>query len=186
MRIIITQNTTLDGRAEMLDDWFDPAAQDEDLAEEIMRQSADEEILLLGRKTFEAFRGYWPNATDDTTGVAKHLDAIAKRVVSSTLTEPGWANTEVIAGDPIAAVEQLREQSGGDVVITGSIELAHAVSAAGLVDEYRMFVYPYWQGRGRGFFPDGDASGGAAIPALRLTETKSFTSGVVYVSYVPA
>jgi dihydrofolate reductase len=69
MRMIITQNVTLDGRAEMLDDWFDPAAQDADLAAEIMRQSASEEVLLLGRKTFEAFRRVWPfSSTRSTSG----------------------------------------------------------------------------------------------------------------------
>ena len=90
MRIIITQNMTLDGRVEMLDDWFDPQAQDDELSDELMRQSAEEDVLLLGRQTFEDFRGYWPLQTDDTTGVAQHLDRVDKRVVSSTLTDPGW------------------------------------------------------------------------------------------------
>jgi dihydrofolate reductase len=180
MRMIITQNVTLDGRAEMLDDWFDPAAQDPDLAEEIMRQSAREEILLLGRRTFEDFRSYWPHAADDTTGVAAHLDAIDKWVVSSTLTDPGWQNSRVISGDPIDAVRALRAEPGGDVCLTGSLELAHAVIRAGLVDEYRMFVYPHWQGRGRGFFPDG-----VTVSQLQLSEARSVDSGVVYLSYVP-
>ena len=181
MRMIITQNVTLDGRAEMLDDWFDPAAQDEDLAEEIMRRSASEEVLLLGRKTFEAFRSYWPHATDDTTGVAAQLDAVDKRVVSSTMTDPGWQNSQVISGDPLDAVRELRAAPGGDVCLTGSLELAHAIIGAGLVDEYRMFVYPHWQGRGRGFFPDD-----VPVPRLRLAEAKSFAGGVVFLSYVPA
>ena len=101
MRIIITQNITLDGRVEMLDDWFDPQARDEELSAELMRQSANEDVLLLGRQTFEDFRGYWPHATDDTTGVADHLNRVDKLVVSSTLTEPGWQNTQIISSDQI-------------------------------------------------------------------------------------
>lgn len=181
MRIIITQNTTLDGRAEMLDDWFDPQAEDEELNAELMRQSAQEDVLLLGRQTFEDFRGYWPLQTDDTTGVAAHLDRVDKRVVSSTLTDPGWQNSQVIDGDPVTAVRALRDEPGRDAILTGSIRLAHTLIEADLVDEYRMFVHPHWQGRGRGFFPDT----GHSRP-LRLLMTQAFGSGVVYRAFAPA
>ena len=180
MRIIITQNMTLDGRVEMLDDWFDPQAQDEELSAELMRQSAEEDVLLLGRQTFEDFRGYWPLQVDDTTGVAEQLDRVDKRVVSSTLTDPGWQNSQVIGADPVDAVRALREESGRDAILTGSIRLAHTLIEADLVDEYRMFVYPHWQGRGRGFFPDGRPA-----PRLQLLETRAFASGVVFNSFAP-
>lgn len=180
MRIIITQNTTLDGRIEMLDDWFDPQAQDEELSAELMRQSANEDVLLLGRQTFEDFRSYWPLQTDDTTGVAEHLNQVDKRVVSTKLADPDWQNSTVIGEDPLKAVAALREEPGRDVILTGSITLAHSLISAGLVDEYRMFTYPVWQGRGRGFFPDD-----APAPRLRLLESKSFACGVVYSAYRP-
>lgn len=180
MRIVITQNTTLDGRVEMLDDWFDPAKQDEELAAELMRQTEQEDVLLLGRQTFEDFRGYWPLQTEDTTGVAASLEAADKRVVSSTLTDPGWANTTVITGDPLEAVRALRDEPGRDVIITGSIQLCHALIGAGLVDLYRMFVYPHWQGRGRSFFPDGHPG-----TPMRRVEATVFAGGVTYVAYAP-
>lgn len=180
MRIIITQNMTLDGRAEMLDDWFDPQAQDEELSAELMRQSANEDVLLLGRQTFEDFRDYWPLQTDDVTGVADHLNQVDKRVVSTTLTgDPGWENTSIISGDPVEAVIALRDEPGRDVIVTGSITLAHALITAEVVDEFRMFTYPVWQGRGRPFFPDD------ARPRLRLVDSKPFPSGVVYSAYAP-
>ncbi len=180
MRIIITQNVTLDGRVEMLDDWFDPQAQDDELVAELMAQSAREQILLLGRQTFEDFRGYWPQQTDDTTGIAAHLDKVRKVVVSTTLTEPGWMNTEIIT-EPLLEVAALRSEPGLDVIITGSITLAHELITAGLVDEYRMFVHPVWQGRGRGFFPDGHPQ-----PQLSLLDSRPFhRSGVVYSAYAP-
>jgi dihydrofolate reductase len=180
VRIVMTQNTTLDGRAEMLDNWFDPANQDEELAAEMMRQTEREDVLLLGRQTFEDFRGYWPRQTDDTTGVAESLDRVDKRVVSSTLTEPGWQNTTIISGDPILAVRALRDEPGRDVVITGSLRLCHALIGAGLVDLYRMFIHPYWQGRGRFFFPDGHPG-----TPLRRVEARAFAGGVTYVAYEP-
>ncbi|MFC7401606.1 dihydrofolate reductase family protein [Citricoccus sp. GCM10030269] len=181
MRIVITQNMTVDGRIEMLDDWFDPAAQDEDLAAEMMRQTEQEDVLLLGRQTFEAFRGYWPaHVDDDTTGVAESLNRADKRVVSSTLTDPQWENTTIISDDPLEAVRELRREPGQDVVVTGSIQLSHALITAGLVDLYRMFVYPHWQGRGRSLFPD-DHHG----TPLRRVESQAFAGGITYAAYEP-
>jgi dihydrofolate reductase len=181
MRIVITQNMTLDGRIEMLDDWFDPADQDPELIQEMRRQTAREDVLLLGRRTFEDFRGYWPHQAGDTTGVADALDRADKRVVSSTLTDPQWENTTIIGDDPLQAVRELRRHDGRDVIVTGSIQLAHTLIEAALVDEFRMFTHPAWQGRGRSFFPDGfDA------PRLRRIDGRIFPHGVVYAAYEPA
>ncbi len=95
--LAITQNITLDGSIEFLDDWFDPQARGlgdmSDLQEEVQRQSAASDAFLTGRQTFEDLRSYWPHREDDTTGTSAYLDAVAKYVVSSTLTEPGWENT---------------------------------------------------------------------------------------------
>jgi len=124
MRIVIQQNMTLDGRVEMLDDWFDPGGQDDDLAAELRDQSAREDVLLLGRQTFCDLRGYWPHLRHDPTGVAQHLNRVDKRVVSATLTEPGWENSSVVEGDALAAVRSLREQPGQDVVVTAASSCA--------------------------------------------------------------
>ena len=180
-KLVITQNMTLDGSIEMLDDWFDPQMQDEDLIEETHRQDADADALLLGRQTFEDFRGYWPAQTDDATGVTDYLNRVAKYVVSSTIEDPGWENSTVLDGDPVPHVRTLKGQPGRDIVLTGSITLAHTLITAGLVDEYRMFVYPVVQGRGRPLFPDG-AHGGMRL----LTEPKAFSSGIVLLRYAAA
>jgi dihydrofolate reductase len=183
--LAVTENTTVDGSIEMLGDWFDPQGQGEvdnsDLMEELHRQDSQADGLLLGRQTFEDFRSYWPLQTDDTTGVTQYLNEVQKYVVSSTLTDPGWENSTVLAGDPVAEVRALKEQQGQDVVVTGSITLVHALVAAGLVDEYRLFTYPVVQGRGRRLFPDG-----YEVPRLRLLESKAFRSGITYSRYAPA
>jgi len=181
--LVITQNITLDGAIEMLDDWFDPQLQDEDLLEESHRQDSQADALLIGRQTFEDFRGYWPKQTDDPTGVTQYLNRVAKYVVSSTMSDPQWENSTVLAGSGQGwAVEQataLKSQPGKDIVLTGSISLAHALIAADVVDEYRLFVYPTVQGRGRRLFPDG-----TTIQKLTLLEPpKPFRSGITLLRY---
>jgi dihydrofolate reductase len=163
----------------MLGDWFDPQLQDEDLLEESHRQDAEADALLVGRQTFEDFRGYWPKQSDDATGVTDYLNRVAKYVVSSTMTDPGWENSTVLAGDPVEHTRNLKSAPGKDIVLTGSISLAHALIAAGLVDEYRMFVYPTVQGSGRRLFPDA-----VTIGTLALVEPpKSFKSGITLLRY---
>ena len=178
----MTQNITLDGSIEMLDTWFEPETQPaeemSDWLEEVRRQDADADAMLLGRQTFEDFRGYWPQQTDDTSGITAYLNQVEKYVVSSTLSEPGWEHTTVLSGDPVAEVRALKERPGGDIVLTGSITLAHAMIEAGLVDEYRLFTYPAVQGRGRRLFPDG-----FHLERLQLTRSRAFRSGVTLSTY---
>lgn len=178
--LAVTQNITLDGAVEMLDDWFDPQGG----ADASDQQSANRELsagcdaILLGRQTFEDFRGYWPRQTDDRTGVTDELNRIRKYVVSSTVTDPQWENTTVIGGNLVATVTELKQATGQNIVATGSISLCHALFRAGLVDEINLWTYPVVQGRGRRLFPDGWAADRA-----RLVDCRSFRSGVVLTRY---
>lgn len=176
--LAITQNITVDGAVEMLDDWFDPAAQDEEHLAKLRSQDESCDALLLGRETFEVFREYWPQQTEDQTGIAAQLDAVQKYVVSSQVDDPQWQNSTVVSGDLVEEVQALKRRAGGDIVATGSIRLCHALIRAQLVDEFRLFVYPVVQGRGRRLFPEGSSSAG-----LDLTEVDSFPGGVVYLGY---
>jgi dihydrofolate reductase len=183
--LAITQNVTLDGSIEMLGDWFDAQGQADadqsDLLEELHRQDSTADAFLVGRQTFEDMRGYWPKQENDATGITAYLNQVQKYVVSSTLTDPQWDNSTILSGDPVAEVRALQERPGQDIVVTGSITLCHALIPAGLVDEYRFFVYPVVQGRGRRLFPDG-----YELPSLRLLESKSFRGGVAYLRYAGA
>jgi len=180
--LAITLNITIDGCIEMLDDWFDPgrhaSTDNSDVLEEIHRQDADADALLVGRQTFEDFRSYWPHQTDDTSGITDYLNNVEKYVVSSTLTDPQWDNSTVLSGDAVENVRALKERPGGDIVLTGSITLTHALIKAGLVDQYRLFTYPAVQGRGRRLFPDG-----FRIEQLQLTGARSFRSGITLSTY---
>ena len=180
--LAITQNVTVDGSIEMLSGWFDPQGQagvdNSDLLAELHRQSDTADGLLLGRQTCEDMRGAWPQQSDDATGVTEYLNLVQKYVVSSTMTDPQWQNSTVLSGDPVREVRALKEQPGKDIVCTGSITLCHRLIEAALVDEYRLFVYPVVQGRGRRLFPDGLKS-----PELKLLDAKAFRCGVTYSRY---
>ena len=111
------------------------------------RLGASSDAVLLGRQTFEDFRGYWPQHTDEPAGA--YLDNVQKYVVSSSMTDPQWRNSTILSGDPLDEVRRLKDSDGGDITLAGSITLAHAVLAAGLVDEIRLMVFPAVQGRGK-------------------------------------
>lgn len=177
--LVITQNITVDGSIEMLDDWFDPTDSPPDQQEILQRDSAACDAILLGRQTFEDFRGFWPEQADDTTGITDELNQLAKYVVSTTMTDPAWQNSTLLNGDPVVAVRALKEQAGEEISLTGSITLCHTLIAAGLVDEYRLWTYPYVQGRGRRLFPDGHRH------RLVLAEHRAFSSGVTYTRWSP-
>jgi dihydrofolate reductase len=178
--LAIAQNITLDGAIEMLGDWFDPQKQAEnaDLLDELHRQDSTADGFLTGRRTFEDLRRYWPQLSEDPTGISDYLNRVQKYVVSSTMTDPQWQNSTVLSGDPIEEARALKAESGQDIVVTGSITLCHTLIEAGLVDEYRLFVYPVVQGGGRRLFP-----GGYECSRLKLVEAKAFRSGITYSRY---
>jgi len=183
MKLVITQNITLDGVIEATDGWFSPEGDGDDTSDieaELQHQMRAEDGFLVGRTTFEEMRGYWPNQTDDTTGITAHLNRVTKYVVSSTLDDPEWENTTVLGGDPVDEVRSLKEQPGNDVGVTGSITLCHALIEAGIVDEFRLFVYPVVLGRGRRLFADG-----VDVGRLELVDATPYRSGVVQLTYRP-
>lgn len=179
--LVVTENITLDGVIDMAEGWFDPLAEDVDQSDITAaniehREAAD--ALLVGRNTFEAFREFWPRQTDDPTGVSAYLNAVDKYVVSTTLGDPGWENTTVLRGSPLDEVQALKNAPGRDIVATGSTRLVHALIAAGLVDEYRLFVFPVVVGHGARLFQSTKIE-------LELLETRPFVSGAVLLRYAP-
>ena len=178
-KLVVTENITLDGVIDMAAGWFDPLDEDVDQSDITAataehREAAD--ALLVGRTTFEIFRGVWPKQTDDPTGVSEYLNAVDKYVVSRTLGDPGWENSTVLRGPVGDEVRALKEAPGRDIVATGSTQLVHALIAEGLVDEYRLFVFPVVVGEGARLFESADLR-------LTLLETRPFVSGAVLLGY---
>ncbi|HEV8248997.1 MAG TPA: dihydrofolate reductase family protein [Gaiellaceae bacterium] len=181
-KLVVTENITLDGVIDASEGWFAPAGAEDvdqsDLNTTLREQTQAADALLLGRVTFEQFRGYWPLQTDDETGVAEYLDNVSKYVVSSTMKDPEWERSTVLSGDLEDNVRRLKAESGKDIVATGSITLVRELIALGLVDEYRLFVYPVVLGRGARLFEDA-----TNVPKLELVDSRSFASGVVLMRY---
>jgi len=139
------------------------------------------EAQLLGRKTYEGFAAAWPNRPDDEAGFTQKMNGMQKYVVSNTLEDPSWQNTTVLGGDPADAVRRLKEDGDGVLLIAGSAQLVQALTEAGLVDEYRLMVFPLVLGAGKRLWADTSAPA-----ALKLVESKPVgDDGVVIQRYVP-
>jgi dihydrofolate reductase len=111
--------------------------------------------FLLGRRTWEIFAGYWPNAPEETQAIAEPLNTKPKYVASRTLSEPlGWKNSTLLQGELEDAVTALKQEAGGDVHVIGSTELVRGLLERDLVDELRLVIYPMLLGGGKRFLPD--------------------------------
>ena len=135
------------------------------------------DALLLGRRTYEGFAAAWPAMNEDEFG--RKMNSMPKYVVTSTLTDAGWANSTPLSGDLAAEVKRLRDEVG-DILVAGSQRLVGALHALGLIDEYRLMLFPIVLGGGKRLF---DESGARAT--LRLVEAKP-AADVVLLRYQPA
>jgi len=129
--------------------------------------------LLLGRKTYEIFAGYWPEHETSWPGI----NDVTKYVVSTSLAKPAWKNTVVI--NSIDAVKELKQQKGSDLQIWGSSKLVQSLLKHDLVDELWLKFFPIILGTGKRLFEPGSAPG-----AYKLTESQSTPSGVIFANYV--
>jgi dihydrofolate reductase len=137
------------------------------------------DALLLGRRTWEIFEGYWPHH-DEGDPVSHGINVLPKYVPSSTLKDPGW-NTHVIAGDLEPAVRELKAKSGRELQVHGSGELLRWLLERDLVDELNLRLYPVVVGDGRRLFPERGQTHG-----LTLVESLTTPSGVTVQTYRPA
>ena len=136
--------------------------------------------LVLGRKTYEIFEGYWPYQTEDNP-IARTFNSAIKHVASRTLKSLRWNNSSVLGGDVVSAITALKGQPGHDLQIIGSGNLIQTLQAASLIDEFNVWAYPVVLGRGKRLFEKG-----ARPFALRLVASKVSKTGVVMCTYVPA
>jgi dihydrofolate reductase len=186
-RIVVTQYMSLDGVIEDpvgmensgLGNWTGPFSRgpegDRFKHDELMQADS----LIFGRTTYAAFAAAWPYVKDET-GYASRINNLPKIIVSSTLEAPNWGPTEVWSGDIVAAAKAYRETGEGVALIFGSASIVQRLAPAGLIDEYRMMVYPTVLGAGKRLFAAG------AKRQLSLAECRQFGGGIVLLRYVPA
>lgn len=170
--LIITEFLSLDGVMEE-PRWTAPYWNDE-IAEIKRAESLASGALLMGRVTYEGFASAWPNSTDEGADL---MNSLPKHVVSSTLTSLEWNNSSLLVGDVARQVRQLKQGNGGDILVYGSGQLVQTLMAHGLVDLYRLLVYPVVVGGGKRLFS------GPTPVTLKLTESRTFSSGVVMLCY---
>jgi dihydrofolate reductase len=136
--------------------------------------------ILLGRTTYEAFEPAWSSRTVEDDPGAPFFNDTTKYVVSGTLEQATWRNSELIGAYDPDAIRRLKEQVDGDVYVSGSGTLVRAMLGDGLVDQLHLFVYPLTRGGGPRLFPED-----AEPRKLSLAATESYENGVVYVAYRP-
>jgi dihydrofolate reductase len=135
--------------------------------------------ILLGRTTFEMFEPAWSVRTVEDDPGAPFFNDTTKYVVSSTLTDPTWRNSQVVGPYDPDAIRRLKDEVG-DLYVSGSGTLVRAMLADGLVDGLHLFVYPLTRGSGPRLFPEDAAPG-----KLSLAHSESYDNGVVYMAYRP-
>jgi dihydrofolate reductase len=135
--------------------------------------------ILLGRTTYQMFEPAWSTRTVEDDPGAPFFNDTTKYVVSGTLTEPTWRNSEVIGAYDPERIRALKDQVG-DLYVSGSITLVRAMLADGLVDELHLFVYPTTRGAGPRLFTDD-----AGVGRYELARAEHYANGVVYLCYRP-
>jgi len=134
--------------------------------------------ILLGRTTYEMFEPAWSTRTAEDDPGAPFFNDTTKYVVSSTLTDPTWRNSQVVGPYDPDTIRRVKDETAGDLYVSGSGRLVRAMLADGLIDELHLFVYPLTLGSGPRLFNDGDA------PAkLALAQSDAYDNGVVYLNY---
>ena len=183
-KVIVSENVTLDGVVQ------DPAGAEgfgrggwvgrvgergrDEAAKVLLDEALGAEAQLFGRRTYEFLAARWPSRSGE---LADRLNDMPKYVVSSTLKDPDWNNSTVLAGDVIQAVSKLKEELDGEIVVAGSIRLVRTLMENGLVDELRLMIYPVVLGAGERLF--GETSEQRPV---RLVETRT-VDDLAYLTY---
>lgn len=150
--------------------WVAPYFDEE--AGKVMEKQMKPADLLLGRKTYEIFAGYWPEHENDWPGI----NDVTKYVMSGTLKKTDWKNTVILRN--LADIENLRNSDGTDIQVHGSGELVQLLLKHDLVDELWLKFFPLTLGQGKKLFANG------TIPAaFTLTESIATPAGVIIANY---
>ncbi|EIM15268.1 MULTISPECIES: dihydrofolate reductase family protein [Pseudomonas] len=137
--------------------------------------------LLLGRRTYDIFAGYWPHiqAGSSNSAIADLFNRVPKHVATHSPDTLDWHNSHALQGNLADAIQALKQQDGANLLTQGSAELVRQLLAAGLVDELRLMIFPIVLGRGKRLFDDH-----AQASAFRLVNSTSTPGGVLIAHYV--
>jgi dihydrofolate reductase len=172
---------SLDGVTESPEKWQLPYFNYE-MGEAVGAAMAAADAMLLGRVTYQEFASYWPGVSAEEQPFADYMNNTPKYVVSSTLEEPlEWGNSTLIKGNLAEEITRLKQQPGRNIAITGSVALVEYLLREDLLDELGLMVHPVVVGSGKRLFEDGGDR-----KALELVDSRTFGTGVLYLTYRPA
>ena len=177
-RIIVSEFVTLDGIMEAPEKWSFPF-QNEETAKFKHEELFASDALLLGEVTYQIFAKSWPSRTGD---FAARMNNIPKYVASTTLNQLAWNNSFHIkdAKHVVEEIRKLKQQSGQDILVTGSGVLVKTLMQHNLVDEYRLLIHPIVLGSGKRLFTDESQA------ALKLVQAQPFSTGMILLHYQSA
>jgi dihydrofolate reductase len=180
-KIVASELVSLDGVMESPEEWAFSYSNDE-IAEANASGMAEADAMLLGRVTYQEFAAYWPYQNSAEQPFTDYLNNTPKYVVSTTLEEPlEWQNSTLIKDNVAEEIARLKQQPGKDIGIVGSGTLVRSLLNNGLLDELGLMVHPIILGRGKRLFEEGGDQ-----KALELVDSKTFGTGVLYLTYRPA
>jgi dihydrofolate reductase len=183
-QIISLMHVSLDGFAAGPNGEMDWIVYDNAIFRDAIDLASTASAAIYGRVTYEMMAGYWPtvlenpDATPDERHHAEWVENIPKIVVSRTLEQANWHNTRLIRDNVAAALGDLKQQPGGDMIIFGSPRTTHLLARLGLVDAYHLNISPVTIGAGTPLFEPGQPRA-----KLELTRTKPFDCGVIGLHY---
>jgi dihydrofolate reductase len=170
---------SLDGVVEAPETWHFPYFNDE-MGAVVGSLSETSDAMLLGRKTYQMFAGYWPNVSAEEE-MAAQMNDTQKLVVSSTLDKVDeWQNSTLLTGDPIEALTALKKEPGKNLNTVGSVSLVRSLLRAKVLDELHLLVHPIAVGHGMRLFDEGETQ------PLELVSSTTFATGVLHTIYRPA
>jgi dihydrofolate reductase len=177
-KIVVSTYTTLDGFQDNPHEWSLQYS-NEQSQQYAYNLTLCADALLLGRVTYEGMAGAWPAMGGNP--YADHVNAITKYVVASESVDTSkWGTTVVVPGpELVGQLTKLKEQDGGDILVWGNGRLTDALSQAGLLDEYRIWICPVLKGEGQRLFRPDSAT------TLELTDSTVFETGMAVLTYSP-
>jgi dihydrofolate reductase len=180
-KVVASEFVSLDGVVESPEKWHFPYFNDQ-MGDAIGTAMAASDAMLMGRVLYEEWAAFWPDQDPDENPVAARMNGVRKYVVSTTLEEPlEWQNSTLIGDNVAEEITRLKEQPGKDISISGSPTLVRSLLEDGLLDELRLMVHPIVVGSGKRLFEEGGDQ-----QALDLVDSKTFSTGVLYLTYQPA
>jgi dihydrofolate reductase len=178
-KLVAVELVSLDGVMESPEEWAFSYSNHE-MEEANASGMAASDALLMGQVTYEQMVAYWPNQPDGVPMV-DYINSVPKYVVSTTLAEPlEWNNSTLIRSNVAEEIARLKRQPGEDITILGSGALVRSLLRGDLIGELRLMVHPVVLGGGKRLFEDGDGR-----QALELVDSKTFDTGVLYLTYQP-